>query len=601
MAKGVFLSLDQFFRCSNELKRMSASYADVVQACSEFQENFSILRTKFNAQAEELKLEVEAHQRTKQKVQDLETRDAKRTKTVEELQEELSAARVFKSKYLEANLLIESLKSDLEKSRRDVADTGEEHEQEVKQLKGQLSDLEKRLSTATCSLRVKELQKQVLELEEKCTVVKAQLLEERATADQQILSAQSALREQQARNLELEQRSRSMETELADIRATVRRSAKLQNDAALMKERLESVGAASQSCAEELRREVQELNTSLEQVKTEAEAAQIAFKRSTDEERRALTDRVNSLTSMYQKAMSELVEERDRVSSLHSEVQRSAQLAREEAMTEVLALRKGMGLLKEDLQREQFTKEQLKENIEANFQLLENEEGKNAALQQQQKQLQVQLDAALQREAWALSEKRHSEERLACVQRQVEEISEKVRKTDHLGMDVERLQMQLKFREDELAQTQRYVHQLESKLHDVEDAATQRLQSSKKEIRHLRKQVQTEEAKADSLRRKLLRALVEKEQEAHLAKRFLPSNAASLMQHPPAFLPPGHNTCAISDSFPYNKPEGAADRAVLPSICPLAAGGPFSNFDVLDLLRSQTERAANLHDRLATL
>lgn len=580
---------------------MSASYADVVQACSEFQENFSILRTKFSAQGEELKLEVEAHQRTKQKVLDLEMRDAKRNKTVEELQEELNCASVFKTKYLEANLLVESLKLDLEKSRRDIADTREEHEQEVKQLKDQLSDLEKRLSTATCSLRTKELQKQVLELEEKCTVVKAQLLEERATSDQQILSAQSALREQQARNLELEQRSRSMETELTDIRATVRRSAKLQNDAALMRERLESAGAASQSCADDLRREVQELNVMIEQVKTEAESAQNAFKRSTDEERRVLTDRVSSLTSMYQKAMAELVEERDRVSSLHSEVQRSAQLAREEAMTEALALRKGMGLLKEDLQREHFTVEQLEENIEANRQLLENEEGKNAALVQQQKQLQVQLDAALQREAWALSEKRHSEERLASVQRQVEEMSEKVRRTEHLGMEVERFQMQLKFGEDELNQSQRYVHQLESKLHDVEEAATQRIQSSKKEIRHLRKQVQMVEAKADSLRRKLLRALVEKEQEAHLSKRFLPNSADSIMLHPAAYLPPCSSPGAVNNTFPYDKPEGAADGAVLPSICPLAPGGPFSNFDVLDLLRSQTERAAHLHDRLATL
>lgn len=581
---------------------MSASYAEVVQACSEFQENFSILKAKFNAQAAELKQECEAHERTKQKIFELEKRDEQRTKKIEELQEELSAAYAFKTKHLEANVTIESLKLELGKWKRTVEDNRDEHEQEVKQLKSQLQDMERRLATATCTNRIKELQKQVMELEEKCAVVNAQLLEERATAGQHILSAQSALREQQARNLELEQRLRSMETELTDIRSTVRRSAKLQNDAALMKERLELERDASQACTEDLRRELQEVQASLETFKTESETAKVALKRSGEEDRRVLTDRINSLTTMYQKAMSELVEERDRVSSLQSEVHRSAQLAREESMAEALALRKCMGILKEDLQREQFAVQKLEENLEANRQLLENEEGRNAALLQQQKQLQLQMDAAMQREAWAQSEKRHSEERLTALQRHLDEMTEKMKSNDHLGMEVERLQMQLKFREDELLQTQRSLHQLELKLYDGEEAATQQLQSSKKEIRRLRKQLKAEEAKADSLRRKLLRALVEKEQEAQVAKAArggigVPGLLQSLSTLPaPAGAPPGPNG-------PYSSHNcGAAEAAVaLPSVYPLGTGGPFSNFDVVDLLRSQTEKAARLHDRLAAL
>lgn len=580
---------------------MTASYAELVQACSEFQENFCILKAKFNSQAEELKQEGEAHERAKEKILELEKRDEQRSKKIDSLLEELTAANNFKTKYLEANVTIESLKLELEQSKRNVVDAAVEHEEEVKQLRGQLRDMEKRLETASCTNRVKDLQKQVMELEEKCAVVNAQLLEERATAGQHILSSQSALREQQAQNLELAQRLRSMETEFTDMRATVRRSAKLQNDAALMKDRFEMERASSEACIEDLRRELQEVHTALETLKTDSETARHTLKRSGDEERRSLNDRISSLTSMHQKAMAELLEERDRVSALQSEVQRSAQVAREESMAEALALRKGMSLLKEDLQREHFAVQKLEENLEANRRLLENEEGRNAALLQQQKQFQVQLDAALQQEAWAQSEKRHSEERLLAMQRHLEEISEKAKRNDHLGMEVDRLQMQLKFREDELLQTQRCVHQLESKLYDNEEAATQQLQSFKKETRHLRKQLKTEEAKSDSLRRKLLRALVDKEQESNIVKAIRGGNGANML-HQLSSLPQVTSTAtAMQEVFAsdHTKKVEAADQ--LPSLFPLGLGGPFNNFDVLELLRSQTEKAAHLHDRLAAL
>eukprot|EP00796_Vickermania_ingenoplastis_P008218 gene8218-5742_t len=541
-----------------DVSPMAASYAEVVQACSEFQENFSVLNAKFNALAEELKHEREMNERSQKRILELEKKEESKTKTITQLQEELEQAAVYKNKYLEANIHLESMKGKMENARRGVGDTILEHEQKVEQLNEQIVDLQKRLATASNSSRVQELQKQVQELEERCAVQNGQLSEEREKCAQQILSAHNALREQQSRNLELEQRVRSMETDMNDMRASLRRSMALQNDAALLKERLASEAASSQLCLEDLRREVSDARSQLEKAREDHDAALSVLRRASEDDKRVLTDRISSLTSSYNRCLADVSAEKNRVAELQREMERRVHLAREENVAEVTALRRGMSLLKEDAQRDKFALQQLQEELDHARTATANEAERCAALQDQQQQLIIKLDAAVQQEAWAASEKRHCEDRLAMLQRHVDELAESSKSVDQLEVEVERLRMAIKFRDEELQQTHRCVHQLESKLRDVEEASAEKIQTAKREARHLRKQLRMEEAKGDSLRKKLLRALVDKEHESHVGRAV-------------GFIP--------------TAPADTAYAAGLPS---LATGGAAAGgFDVLDLLRAQ--------------
>lgn len=546
---------------------MAASYAEVVQACSEFQENFSILNAKFNALTEELSHERERNERAQKAITELEKKDEHKSKIIADLQEQLDQANGFRNKYLEATITIESMKSKLEIAKRGIDDNAAEHLQKIEQLNAQLEDMQKRLSTAGNTTRVQELQKQVQELEERCALQNGALSEVREQSGQKILSAHTALREQQSKNLELEQRLRAMETDMNDMRSALRRSVALQNEAALLKERLESDSGASKLCVEDLRREVREYRLKMEKMREEHERNAEVACRAAEEDKRVLVDRVATLTSNYNRTIAELSHEKDRVAEVQRDAERRVQLAREEGLTEISALRRGMGLLKEEIQRDKLELRQLQEDVEAARRATANEEERNAILQQEHQQLMIQLDSAVQQEAWATSEKRHTEERLAVLQRHADDLAETAKGRENCEVELERLRMMVKFREDEVHELHRLNQQLESKLHDVEKASSEKIHSAKREARHFRKQLKTEEAKSDSLRQKLLRALVDKEQELSMGKVVAAhyESAANILPHLPA--------------------------------APLHGNG----CDVIDLLRSQSERAAKLNERLTQL
>lgn len=547
---------------------MAVPYAELMQVCTEFQENFSVLNVKLSSVLKELQLEKEETFRCRERIKELESLEAEKDKSIANWKEECQNAMSYKTKYLESQIATETLKGKLESARRSVGDALMEHEQQVTQLKDQLEDMSKRLSTAADSTRVGELQKQIRELEERSAAQNAQLADEREACNQKLLAAHNALREQQSRNLELEQRIRGMESSETDMRSAIRRSATLQNDAALMKDRLTTEVTAAQVRLEDAQRDLNASRQQLEALRAEREEDVRVLRRAAEDDKRVLTDRIADLTANYTKVMSDLTVEKSRVADLERTVVKREDACRQECTAEVTALQKVIRVLKDEAQREQFTTQRLKEEVEASQRALQNEQEHTASLLQQQQELSIKLDAAVQQEAWAVSEKRHSEERLAALQRRADALAESSNDSERLELEVERMRMQLKFREDEVQQTQRVALQLESKQHDIEDAAAQQLSSMKRELKHLRKQLKVEEAKSDSLRRKLLRALVDREQ--------------SQFSHAAATAAP------------------AAPAADLPYLSSAAIQGT-SSFEVLDMLRSQGEKAARLNERLADL
>lgn len=550
---------------------MSASYGEVVKACSEFQENFSILNARYNLLVEELKQEKEAHERSKAKLNEFQRSEESKDKTIAHLQEELNYALTFKQKHLEVNLQLEEMKVKMENANRLAGDTTTEHELHVRQLLEQLEDLSKRLSCATNSERAHELQKQVQEMEERCAAANAELSEEREKSAQQLLCAHTALQHQQSRNLELEQRTKNMEFELNEMRSTLRRSATLQNEAAILKERLSSETTAAQENANDLRRELDETRARHEQAKKEHESSLQVLRHSFEEEKRMLTDRIATLSAREKKYISELSSERDKYTTLQLTTESRVSAAREEGVSELVVLRKGMNVLKEDLQREKFETERLKEELESRQKLLEDEQHRNASLLQQDQQRQIQLDTAMQQEAWALSEKRHAEERLAFLQRHVDELNEATKEAETISVDVQRLELQNRYSAEEILGLRRSMQQLETKLHHTEDAATEKIQLLKKSARLLRKELETQTSVADSLRRKLLRVLVEKDQDAQ-------------------FTAARHSAVAASSVDP---------AAALPTLRSCVAPGGCG--DVLDLLHRQNENAEKLLHRISAL
>ncbi|KPI84914.1 hypothetical protein ABL78_6039 [Leptomonas seymouri] len=551
-----------------------ASYAELLQTCAEFQENFAALTGKYNALALEMKNTKAVSERRQQQLAEAAAQEEKHHQQLAELKRELEEANGFRDKYRAATVTMERLKAQVASARQSTSDALLEHSQEVEQLKQQLEDMMKRVETAADGQRLRESQKQVLELEERCATINAQLLEERERYSQQLMTAHNALREQQSRNLELEQRHRAMEAEVAEMRAAVRRSTELQNEAALLKERYATAASVAQHQAEELRAEVDDIRRRLAQLKLDHQAQLNQKEQEIVEERHTLNERVTALASDLAAAQSSLAEEKVRARKLQSSMEQQVQRARESTLTEMSALRRAQTLLKEEHTRLQWHVEKSGSDLRVKEQALAAAQERYDALAAKVKELQRQLDVAAQQEAWLTAEKTSMADQLTASRQQIDELTKVLVQHDEVTLQAQQLKVQLDNATEEALCSRRAALQCESKLHDAEEAAARQVHALRKELKAYKKQCTREAARADNLRRKLMAALIEKESEVYRVSRASAGRCITLpgADEPPATVPAPHS------SSPYG-------------------GG----YDVIGMLRSQTEQAEALHTRLVQL
>lgn len=544
------------------------SYAELLQTCTEFQENFSLLNGKHHSILQALKLEQERAEKLSTKLEAAAVREEQQEEQIRNLKKELDASLSYKERYLAASVSLEHMKARLESARVSVTSTAVEHDQLVGQLREQIKDLLRRIDVTVDGTRMRELQKQVIELEERCAVQNGQLHEEREHFAQQLLVAHNALREQQGRNLELEQRYRTIDGELTEMRAAVRRSADLQNEAAIIKEKYATEAAIAQREVLGLREEVETLNRKLTEAAQAREDEVHALQRVITEAKHNLGARVGSLTNSLNDVTSTLSAERDKYVALQRTVQQQVEAARDEATSEVTALRQSLLQRHEDVQRLQWRCQELSGEVAQDRCTIKDAEKRNAALTEQMVDLQRQLSQAAQQEAWLAAEKGHVEGELAAVERKMEDLHHAVKDHERIRFEYERLQLKMRLQEEELAEGSRSIQVANSRLQDFEEAAEKRLRVVKHELRECKRHLKAERAASDMLRRKLVHTVAECESERRRCDYKLP--------------------CSMVDTAPQTLPHLVDPTAV-------------TGCDVLSLLREQNERSEQLRTRLVEM
>lgn len=554
------------------------SYAELLQTCAEFQGNFAALNGKYNAQAAALKnaqatcaerqAELKAAAQTEEKLQ----------RQIAELKQELAAAAQLRGQYWEANTTAAHLSSQLASARQSAADALMERDQEVSQLKDQIADLLKRIDTAANSQRLREMQQQVVELEERCSSTVSQLREAEDRHSQQLLTAHNALREQQSRNLELEQRFRVLEGEATELRTAARRYADLQNEAILLKERYATTATVAQHESAELQKEVEGLRRRLVQAASNHQAQVDADRRMAMEERHGLEERLAALATELEETQKAVEQERQRFGRLQADTQVQVARARDAALLEASAARRSHAAVKEENMRLRWQIEKMEGEATTRGQLVMEADARCEVLDHKLQQMQSQLDTAAQQEAWLTSEKRRASEEVCAMQERIDELHKELQSCTGLGTEVERLRMVLDSTTSEMQETRRYARQCNDRQQDLEEVSARQMRTLRQELKAYKKQLKTETARADKLRRHLAAALAEKEAALYQCMPRVAKDSSLTRQ--------GGAAAAPADT---------SSGGTFPSL----SGGAYG--DVLDLLRSQNDQAEQIHHRLLQL
>ncbi|KAH8617547.1 hypothetical protein ERJ75_000366600 [Trypanosoma vivax] len=445
-----------------------SSYGELLAECNEFRENFTTLNGKYTTLVQELQTERERTDRLTRQLEAAHGNEEKANGTIRELRKELDEARSYKDLYLAATVSVEHLKGRLENARHAVADNILEQEQQVEQLRTQIKDLKQQLNVSADAAATQQLKRQVLELEERCALQNSQLMEERERFSQQLLTAHTALREQQARQLEVEQRCRSLEAEVAQMRSVVRRSADLQNDAAVSREKSASDARKAALQVESLKTELHDAEARLNEVESSHAEALEALWAEADEEKAQLLERVSQLSASLDDAVAARIAEQEKYAVLQRSIHQLVEAARSDARLEVINVQKLLPDTRLELQQYAWRMDQVQAELDEKKRLLQQREGKIESSAAEFKQLRLQLDAANQREAWLSAERDNISQHLDAARKQVQDLTAAQCSLEESGLEAERLRIQVQFLEDELREARRLVDVYEGKLKDSE-------------------------------------------------------------------------------------------------------------------------------------
>ncbi|CBH17952.1 hypothetical protein, conserved [Trypanosoma brucei gambiense DAL972] len=548
------------------------TYSELLAVCTEFRENFAALSEKYAGVTHELQSERERSERLVKQLEAAKNNEDRLNSGMRELKKELEEALAYKDRYLAATVSVEHLKGRLENARHAVADNLLEQEQQMDQLRAQIKDLQQRLNVSADVTVVQQLKRQVSELEERCAVQNGQLLEERERFSQQLLTAHNALREQQGRQLEVEQRCRSMEAELLQMRSLVRRSSDLQNDAAVSREKCVSDARKAALQVETLTAELRDAQIRLCEAESRHAEELEALRIEDAEEKARLLERVSQLSAAADEAAAQRVQEQEKYSALQRSVHQQLETVRADAREEVAAVQKLLADSRSEQQQQGWRVEQTRAELEESKRLLRQREAKLESYAAECKQLRTQMEALTQREEWLTAERDHLSQHLAAARKQVQDLVASHKGQEESGLEVERLRIQLRFREEELQEARRLVEVSETHVKDLEDAADRRVRLVRQELKRIKKQAKVESSQAETVRRRLVHALLERDMEMR------PCYSLETMER---------------------KPPQREQR--VPSTYAHAFPTAPSGLDVMTLLRGQTEQAEALHQRLVEL
>lgn len=508
-----------------------ASSEELTAVCLEFQQNFSSLSVRYEA----LKQEVEAERNGKAKVlrqmEDAERETERLHAQIRSLKQELGDALDYKEKYRAATITVEHLKGRLETARRGVTDAVVEHDQLTEQLRGQIQDLLARIEVSSDAQQMSQLRNQSRELEERAALVTGQLIEERERFAQQQVTHSATIRELHSRNVELEQRYRTMEQEVTQMRSAVRRSMDLQNECAAQREKAVSDAQRAQQDVSALRRQVHDMTEKMAAVQAHHEEDIQRLRAAVDEERAALLSRVAQAVSERNDAVSARDLEEEKHTALQRSVQKRIAAAMHDAAHDIDALQKQRlddraeimqlhGKLRTcELQEAELRK------------LLCASEARVQQLESEKHTLRSQTEKAVQQEVWLQADRDHTIAQMQVLNTKLEEMSALAKQHEQLVSETDRLKLMLQYKDADVQDARRQLEGVVSQLKATEDACDKRCIAMHKQNKLLKRQLQSEVVKSDHHRKKLMGTLIAKEAALQAALRTLPTKASTVELH----------------------------------------------------------------------
>lgn len=480
--------------------------------CAEFARNFASLQIKY----EELKaFHAESQQRCKTLTQKIEalTKDvADREQTIGELRHEKSELLLHRDRAAKATVAVEHLRGRLETQAKNFEDRELEHKHELAQLRAQLNDALTRVAHSSDHAAVAAVATQRVEIEERCAVVSSQLIEEKERAAQSQMAAVATVRDLSARNIELEQRMRALETELTSVRTRAQRASDTATEATLQRERVLLEKNAADAKAAMLARDVAQAHARLDERERAMELRvgedRAAHERERDELQRLLADangRVSELVAMR-------AQDSDRFAALQRAATAKLEAARAELEADLEAAAKAQHTAVEEAQRLKGRVHQERLEADEARAKLRHAEARVAALTNTLGATQAKLEATAQNEAWLVNERDRQASVAEQSQKRAEELAASLHKLQQRCDEGERLAMHLAEAQRDVEEGNEARERDQAAMRRVEQAYQAKLEAAKQDMKALKRRYTQALLKEERQKKLLLKALLEKEQ-----------------------------------------------------------------------------------------
>lgn len=493
-----------------------ASYAELRQTCTAFQENFATLSGKYTSLQQAFKAEQAAKERLQSQLDESVQRESAAHELLRQRSDALHSAAGHEVRLREVRITAEHLQAQLAQAQRRAQDTERAHQQQVQQLRDQMADLVQRISVTTEQTHMQELQKQVRVLEGCVSAAQSQLLEERERAAQQLLTAHTALREQQQSESALTQRVHVLQQEVQELRHAVQQSAELHHSAVVHKERSDAEAASARQKCAELEQAVTELQEELsgQQAAAAAERETVsAAAQLVEDTLRAQVDRLTKAAQLQQQQQSSILDVRSASgggtmgSGIHhtsTDVHEAVLAARAECAAELAALRQQLVFLREEQQRDAATVTRLTNELgECTRELTQFKRLHHTVEQQLQTLRRECADwKAQHRDSQTRCEELQRQVRAAEQQRELLQVQQDTLDTRTLECD--RARLLLAHREAEVREVREACAQSERRRRALVDVANRRLRALRHRLHRCQEALRREEQDGDALRRRLL-------------------------------------------------------------------------------------------------
>ena len=487
------------------------------ELCTEFAKNFSALEVKFSTLQQQYRAQLDRCAQQDKQISLLGAELDRRDVELKRCMKDVDEANSLRERFHQANVAIEHLKGRMESSRQALVDKDAEHRQELEQLQSQLRDALSRIDLNTDAPMANALKGQKAELEERCALLNAQLLDISERHNHELLLSAHALRDAQARLTEAEQRCRSLDAEVTKLRAACKRQTDVATEAVMERDRLLVDHRSLVGQLEASRRNAQAEAFQHEERLANAATALESQRGLWDAEREGLIQRINEAGERLQEVAQLRSVDQERFAAAQRQVQGKVDQARAEYESDLEAAVKAKHLASDESHRlraktQELTAELARANV-AKGTLERKVTGLEAAVHG----MQSRLDAAVQGEAWAMQERVRLDQVVAGLTQRVDELSSAELRCHQLDAEARKSAMQLEFSRSETNEAIRLKEMADASVQKMTALRDADFKAFRRELKTMHKVHRRATEKQDQQKRVLLLALADRsaDEEVH--------------------------------------------------------------------------------------